>query len=440
MIFHSDFLRLGEVGGRKAAHQLRIQATEYLETFSDLPSPLRIAARIYANVSGLAHTCVRAGIVNSPTVVEDFVRGFTRGNDLFDFIDVGAGKGRADEKIKAHFIHEIYDYQCRHIVFGCSHESGFVRQLEKFLNENATLRKVTLLEGVPFENELASLPYQTTKFEGLFRDTKIQLNGLDLMDFRGRLDSKGSVFNPNSAVFTPPQSQTPAPVTPPLFSPKSGIPNGVANGVTNGSDAFAPLRNLTRNSSLSSVALSEAPAAGGAPSGLGWANIAKASAQLPYKDLTKKTVEAEAQLTAGTGILLNSQDQRIDKAMDYDHNKVYELKQHKLCNQHYIGRGCCHYEAGNRNCPHRHDMKLNSEDLKWLRVVARETVCKKGTACRELGCIYGHHCPYPKLPDGPRKGVDCINGASCRFHKDMHGMDMKVAKTVQESEDHLIDI
>lgn len=33
------------------------------------------------------------------SVFEDFARGFSRGKTLFDFVDVGPGKDRADEKI-----------------------------------------------------------------------------------------------------------------------------------------------------------------------------------------------------------------------------------------------------------------------------------------------------------------------------------------------------
>ncbi len=65
----------------------------------DLPSDINIVARIYANTKGLAETCARAGIVSKPSTVEDFTRGFTRARHLFDFVDVGHGKDRADDKI-----------------------------------------------------------------------------------------------------------------------------------------------------------------------------------------------------------------------------------------------------------------------------------------------------------------------------------------------------
>jgi hypothetical protein len=69
------------------------------ELIQDLPVSVKIVARLYANVEGLSETCYKAGIVPSPQLMKDFVKGFTQGRTLFDFVDVGSGKDRADEKI-----------------------------------------------------------------------------------------------------------------------------------------------------------------------------------------------------------------------------------------------------------------------------------------------------------------------------------------------------
>ena len=50
-------------------------------------------------MKGLADTCYKAGIVDSPSKIEEFARGFTRSKHLFDFTDVGSGKDRADGKL-----------------------------------------------------------------------------------------------------------------------------------------------------------------------------------------------------------------------------------------------------------------------------------------------------------------------------------------------------
>lgn len=104
--FSDDFLREGEQGGRRAAVQLFADIHEYIENeCQDIPFGYRIACRIYANVRGLGDVLVRRGVYEDIIEFEGFVRGFTRGKTLFDFIDVGAGKDRADEKI-------IGEYHC----------------------------------------------------------------------------------------------------------------------------------------------------------------------------------------------------------------------------------------------------------------------------------------------------------------------------------------
>jgi hypothetical protein len=98
--FHYDLLNSGTQGGRQAAILLEDSVNRYVhEIVPDLPETVRIVARLYANVKGLAETCHKAGVVPTPGHIEEFVIGFTQGRTLFDFIDVGPGKDRADDKI-----------------------------------------------------------------------------------------------------------------------------------------------------------------------------------------------------------------------------------------------------------------------------------------------------------------------------------------------------
>jgi hypothetical protein len=61
-----------------------------------------------------------------------------------------------------------------------------------------------------------------------------------------------------------------------------------------------------------------------------------------------------------------------------------------------------------------------------LRVVARETPCKKGHECDDPKCIYGHQCPFPAASEGSMRGSGlCLNGEACRFPASMHGMDLQ---------------
>ena len=104
MIFEEYLLIQGEAGGKEAADKLWNCVKDYVhQKLPDLPSDFRIVTRIYANLKGLGDVCSRSGILSSPSQLEDFARGFTGTKQLFDFIDVGSGKDRADDKISGSF-------------------------------------------------------------------------------------------------------------------------------------------------------------------------------------------------------------------------------------------------------------------------------------------------------------------------------------------------
>ena len=102
MIFDDKFITNGEAGGREAAGILWTHLMAQLEVLN-LPSDAKIVTRIYANLKGLGEVCYRSGIITRPDVIEDFARGFTGSKQLFDFVDVGMGKDRADDKISGNY-------------------------------------------------------------------------------------------------------------------------------------------------------------------------------------------------------------------------------------------------------------------------------------------------------------------------------------------------
>ena len=100
MIFDDNLIKQGEIGGGDAAVSLSSAVRDYVhQTIPDLSSDYKIVTRVYANLKGLGDVCHKAGILTKPSTIEDFARGFTGSKHLFDFVDVGIGKDRADEKI-----------------------------------------------------------------------------------------------------------------------------------------------------------------------------------------------------------------------------------------------------------------------------------------------------------------------------------------------------
>ena len=100
MIFNDRFLQNGVAGGKEAGNLLWAATRNYIhQTISDLSSDFKIVARVYANLKGLGDACHKAAILDSSFSIDDFARGFTGSKQLFDFVDVGMGKDRADDKI-----------------------------------------------------------------------------------------------------------------------------------------------------------------------------------------------------------------------------------------------------------------------------------------------------------------------------------------------------
>ena len=104
MIFDDTLIAKGEAGGKDAASLLWNAVTaDVHKHIPDLGIDYKVVTRVYANLKGLGDVCNRSGIINHPMNMEEFARGFTGSKQLFDFVDVGTGKDRADDKISGMF-------------------------------------------------------------------------------------------------------------------------------------------------------------------------------------------------------------------------------------------------------------------------------------------------------------------------------------------------
>ncbi|KAL9027410.1 MAG: hypothetical protein Q9196_004054, partial [Gyalolechia fulgens] len=301
MIFEDDMIRRGETGGKEAAARLWNEIKDYVhEKLPDVPSECRIVTRIYANLKGLADVCYKSGIVERANLLEEFYRGFTGSKILFDFVDVGPGKDRADEKITELFKLHLSDYHCHHIFFGCSHDNGYARLLEQYTEPTLT-KRITLLEGVPFERELNSMrsQYTTVKFEDLFRTSKINL------------------YNPLQNHASQPISSQPARAPSDIAAAQSVYQSPYQPIAGNNNPSPAPSNSSAMN-----------------PKAPSWASTANAAAQLASPPPTP--TPAMSQPATSEEIPRNKYGQRIDPPTVYDREVVNRVRNLKLCNVHFL--------------------------------------------------------------------------------------------------------
>ncbi|KAK2739610.1 hypothetical protein FQN55_009346 [Onygenales sp. PD_40] len=370
MIFQDSFLQQGEQGGKDAANQLWAAVRDY--TTRNLPniSSPKIITRVYGNVKGLAEACYKAGIIDRPGLVDEFMRGFNGSRLLFDFVDVGSGKDRADDKISEVFKLHLYNCHCHQIFLGCSHDNGYARLLEEPLADRDLIYRISLIEGVPFERELENIKssYRVTKFDDLFRSSKVVTGTHSWVDWNRT--------NPSTTL--------------PASSPSQ-------------------VHSVTRIPSNST------PPTNGTSTPPTWASTTAASAGGPLTDLTSKSTSPPP-----PKVERNKYGQRVDR-LDFKtipKDELNRVKKLKLCNLYYLLGEC-----PNLSCYHTHDHKLTKNERTVLHAVARMTPCRFGTECDDPGCIYGHRCPQSEV--GKK---DCFWGSNCRFDAAAHGIDTTIVK------------
>ena len=108
----------------------------------------------------------------------------------------------------------------------------------------------------------------------------------------------------------------------------------------------------------------------------------------------------------------NAEGKRIDPDVLFDNDLRHRIPKEKLCNNFQL-KGFCEYGDG---CRHNH-RELSDQELAALRVLARGSQCRNGTACNDATCYSGHQCPYKPCREGTGK---------CTFSEEMHFDDTEV--------------
>ena len=395
LLFEDKYVQEGEKGGIRAAGELLDHITQYVRSKEAIPSDAKVAVRIFANLVGLAKTYEQADIADADTVFE-FARGFTMARALFDFVDCGSGKERADSKIRASFNLNLSTIQCRHIILGCSHDNGYARMLEELQHDD--YEKITLLEGVPFTKELAVVSHQFGNMQAreLFRDTKIETN---YHGYLRRAQTNGNGHE-SSPVLHAASLRTPA------KSPLNGLYNSPY-------DTQRPTSTSTSESGQTPATSLSSP-----PPSNNWAGKVQAAAALP-PPTTNTPVETK---TGEAGIRRNRKGMRLDppKAKDLDNQMVQKVQSMKLCNNFFL-KGYCH--NANSTCEHDHYYKPSPKELVVLKYIARRIPCVRGTSCEDAKCTAGHRCPF--LESGECRFQ--VQG-TCKFGREMHHSDLTEVK------------
>jgi hypothetical protein len=260
---------------------------------------------------------------------------------------------------------------------------------------------------VPFEKELIPLPYRKKKLPGIFRESKIVLDGGPRSNYHPIASSMESppTVSKHYSILPGLPTRFPAPSRPAIFL-ESPLPSAAALATTN----------MPRTPSSSTLASdASTPALKPATS---WA--AKAAAPAP----SRSSSPAYKPVVRDEVIARNRAGQRIDPpCKSYDKLEVDRIKKLKMCNVHFLRAEC----PFNADCTHEHAHAPTADEIGTLRLVARMAPCVNGSACQDIKCIYGHVCPFPASKTH-RKA--CIFGDACKFDRGLHDVDRNVVKTL----------
>ncbi|KIW28928.1 uncharacterized protein PV07_04780 [Cladophialophora immunda] len=176
MPFEDELVKQGMNGGKNTASLLKQAVEEELRSSpTSTPHQVQVIVRVYANVKGLAKTYKEKEILAESTSLDEFIRGFNMGDAMCDFVDAGNGKECSDEKVKATFRRDLADVHCERVFFGGTADNGYARLLGPFAQHETDRRRILLLEGPPFAQELADIKdrFRTVAFDKVFRSQKL---------------------------------------------------------------------------------------------------------------------------------------------------------------------------------------------------------------------------------------------------------------------------
>lgn len=294
---------------------------------------------------------------------------------------------------------------CKHILFGCADGEIYAPILRQLAENFQTKSRVTLLYGTQPDHRLVALCLAETPMGNIFRDTKVDTP--ISVDQSPEISLVPALLR--DSISPPPSSSSPATTSYSGSRTATGIAYPAI--VESHSRKVSEISNQSANVAVPVTS---------------WAMAAKKGAAV--KAPPKQVVSEKEQLPAD-GIRRNRKGQRIDPPTpEFKKDEVNRVKKLKLCNAHHLRRNC-QYADG--KCEHDHSYKCNPKELETLKLVARMSACIHGSECSDVGCIYGHRCPFPGSKQGGSKEKPCINGAECRFPAEMHNMDTTAVRRLK---------
>ena len=341
-----------------------------------------IFVHVVLNAEGLGKKMYAVGMVPSGAPdIAAFGASFSITQPLFSFVDVGHGKEMADHKVRELLRAMVRVPQCKHVIFGPAHDTGYIPFLQQYNNDSEVMPKLTLLETQPAHHAFGNLGFRRTKFPSVFRTE--QLPG---MPSRQHQMASSTSMGP--------------PLTPPI-STTSGVSAGsrvasIASAAALATLPFSqslrdPLLTPNRTPSVTSAEPVSTPKSATEPLDVSaWTTIKPRVSVANPKNVIDITPKKPA--PTKRHIIVNKDDERLDPAPllrdpDAEYRLHERIAEHgKLCNKYHLVDRC------DFDCEFYHGAKLPIAELSALRNKARTLRCHRLGDCRDVYCTLGHVC------------------------------------------------
>lgn len=286
----------------------------------------------------------------------------------------------------------LKNHNCKQILLGCSHDSGYAPYLHNILRDEETKRRISILEGFSTHRLLVETGINIINYPELFRSDKLVETSFGNGGFQQRPPASNDFHNG--------------------FQQKS---------VSNGDIGLQPLP--APSVASPTVGQSPAPAPAPAPSmtpvpvpvaapAVSYAARVVKSASPPPKMTLPLAPKPKATPQADQKPAWNPGPRGFDAPIKVSEKVMNEIKKrkdnNKLCNNHYL-RGPC---AKGPDCCFEHKYKPSPEEINAIAMLARLNPCTNGQDCDVDNCIYGHHVSHVLL--GSEYFEVMLTGSSAR--------------------------
>jgi hypothetical protein len=130
----------------------------------------KIVVRVFFNAGSKRGKLGKNGLRGTPAI-HTFMIQFSEAHPLFDFLDCGSGKERADTKIRHNFELFIDNPYCRAMFLAVCYDAGFVRMLEPYQHSQDALNKIVLIKAGQVAPGFLSVPlFKFTEFTSVFNE------------------------------------------------------------------------------------------------------------------------------------------------------------------------------------------------------------------------------------------------------------------------------